>query len=90
MEFRVTRMCAVLEVSRSGYYDWCGRRESRRRGRDRVLIKEIRHVHESHKEAYGTVKTWLALNEVGIRCGKHRVARLRSLAGIETRRTQRF
>ncbi len=83
-------MCEVLEVSRSGYYDWCGRGESRRHGQDKVLIKQIRKVHESHKEAYGTVKTWLALNEVGILCGKHRVARLRSIAGIETRRRQRF
>ena len=64
MEFRVTRMCEVLEVSRSGYYDWYGRGESRRNGQDKVLIKQIRKVHESHKEAYGKVKTWLALNEV--------------------------
>ncbi len=90
MEFRVSRMCEVLEVSRSGYYDWCGRGESRRNGQDKILIKQIRIVHESHKEAYGTVKTWLALNEVGIICGKHRVARLRSIAGIETRRRRRF
>ena len=83
-------MCEVLEVSRSGYYDWCGRGESRRNGQDKILIKQIRIVHESHKEAYGTVKTWLALNEVGIICGKHRVARLRSIAGIETRRRRRF
>ena len=83
-------MCEVLEVSRSGYYDWCSRGESRRSVRDKVLIKEIRKVHERNKEAYGTVKTWLTLKEVGVACGKHRVARLRSLVGIETRRVQRF
>ncbi len=48
-------MCQVLEVSRSGYYDWFGRGESRRSVQDKVLIKQIRKVHESHKEAYGTV-----------------------------------
>ncbi len=66
-------MCQVLEVSRSGYYDWCGRGESRRSVRDKVLIKEIRKVHETHKEAYGAVKTWLTLKEVGVACGKHGV-----------------
>jgi len=83
-------MCQVLEVSRSGYYDWCGRGESRRSVQDKVLIKEIRKVHERHKKAYGAVKTWLTLNEAGVACGKHRVARLRCLVGIETRRVQRF
>ncbi len=83
-------MCEVLEVSRSGYYDWSGRGESRRRAQDKVVIKEIRKVHESYKEAYGAVKTWLTLKEAGVTCGKHGVARLRSLVGIETRRVQRF
>jgi len=83
-------MCQVLEVSRSGYYDWCGRGESRRSVQDKVLIKEIRKVHERNKKAYGAVKTWLTLNEAGVACGKHRVARLRCLVGIETRRVQRF
>ncbi len=32
-EFRVTRLCAVLHVSRSGYYAWQGRPESRARNR---------------------------------------------------------
>ena len=62
-------MCEVLEVSRSGYYDWCSRGESRRSVRDKVLIKEIRKVHERNKEAYGTVKTWLTLYEVGVAGG---------------------
>ncbi len=90
MEFRVVRMCQVLEVSRSGYYDWCGRGECRRSMGDKVLIKEIRKVHEGNKEAYGAVKTWLRLKEVGVACGKHQVARRRSLVGIESRRVQRF
>ncbi len=57
IEFRVVRMCEVLEVSRSGYYDWCGRGESRRSVQNKVLIKEIRKMHESYKEAYGAIKS---------------------------------
>jgi len=44
-EFDITRMCQVLQVSRSGYYDWAGREESDRSQRDRVLLKEIRKIH---------------------------------------------
>lgn len=89
-EFKVLRMCQVLRVSRSGYYDWCTRPESKRRRRDKVLLKEIRKVHEVNKQAYGAVKTWRALRGLGVACGKHRAARLRRLAGIEARRMKRF
>jgi transposase InsO family protein len=83
-------MCRVLQISRSGYYDWRARPESKRSREDRALLVEIRRVHYSHKQAYGAVKTWLALNRDGISCGKNRVARLRSLAGIETQRKRKF
>ena len=83
-------MCKVLQVSRSGYYGWRDRPESERRRQERALLVEIRKVHESSREAYGAVKTWRALRRAGVACGKHRVARLRSLAGIEARRKRKF
>jgi putative transposase len=52
-EFDVKRMCQVLQVSRSGYYDWAGREESRGSQQDRVLLKEIRKIHQETKEPYG-------------------------------------
>ncbi len=57
-EFDVKRMCEVLQVSRSGYYDWAEREESKRSQQDRVLLKEIRKIHQETKEAYGATKTW--------------------------------
>ena len=89
-EFELKRMCQVLQVSRSGYYDWARRQESNRSQRDRTLLKEIRKVHEETKEAYGANKTWRTLNQSGMACGKHRVARLRRQAGIEARRKRKF
>ena len=89
-EFRIRRMCDALRVSRSGYYGWQVRPESKRSQQDRVLIAEIRKVHERNRQAYGAVKTWRALQEAGVECGKHRVARLRRLEGIEARRKRKF
>jgi len=89
-EFELKRMCQVLQVSRSGYYDWARRKESNRSQRDRTLLKGIRKVHEESKEAYGATKTWRTLNQSGMMCGKHRVARLRRQAGIEARRKRKF
>lgn len=83
-------MCQVLQVSRSGYYDWARRKESQRRQQDRLLLKEIRRIHQESKETYGTTKTWRALKDSGMVCGRHRVARLRRQAGIEARRRRKF
>ena len=89
-EFHVTRMCQVLQVSRSGYYDWQGRKECERSRQDGVLLKKIRKIHLEMKEAYGATKTWRTLQQSGTVCGKHRVARLRRAAGIEARRKRKF
>ena len=89
-EFELMSMCRVLQVSRSGYYDWARRKQSQRSKQDHVLLKEIRRIHQETKEAYGTTKTWRALKQSGKVCGKHRVARLRRLAGIEARRKRKF
>lgn len=89
-EFSVKRMCQVLEISRSGYYDWQGRQPCERRRRDEVLLNEIRKIHQDTQEAYGAIKTWRALKAAGIGCGKHRVVRLRRLAAIEARRKRKF
>lgn len=89
-EFELMSMCRVLQVSRSGYYDWARRKQSQRSKQDHVLLKEIRRIHQETKEAYGTTKTWRALKQSGKLCGKHRVARLRRQAGIEARRKRKF
>jgi putative transposase len=89
-QFKVSRMCEAFEVSRSGYYSWRDRKESKRAGENRTVLAEIHKVHEQNKQAYGAVKTWRELRARGVDCGRHRVARLRRAAGIEARRKRRF
>ena len=89
-EFGVKRMCQIFQISRSGYYDWARREESKHSQQDRVLLKAIRKIHQEMKEAYGAIKTWRTLQGSGTVCGKHRVARLRRQAGIEARRKRKF
>ena len=83
-------MCEVFEISRTGYYNWRDRKESKRAEENRTVLAEIHKVHEQNRQAYGTVKTWRELKAKGMSCGRHRVARLRRQAGIEARRTIRF
>ncbi|KPI22025.1 Integrase catalytic region [Actinobacteria bacterium OK006] len=50
--FGVQRICRVLQVSRSGYYQWIGGAKSRqeRQAADDALLVEIREIHTEHKE----------------------------------------
>jgi len=88
--FKVGRMCAVLGVSRSGYYEWRDRPLSRRARANLHLLQTIRRVHAEAREAYGAYKTWRVLRARGVACGRHRVARLRRDHGIEAKRQRRF
>ncbi len=83
-------MCEALGVSKSGYYAWKTRPPSRRELFNKSLTEEIRQIHIESRENYGTVKTWKTLRIKGINCGKHRVARLRKINGIESKRRKRF
>ena len=87
---RVGRLCQVLRVSRSGYYAWRTRPASARSQANGQLLDAMRSLHAQTKERYGAVKLWHALHAAGIRCGRHRVARLRRRHGMTARRVRRF
>ena len=89
-QFRVSRMCVVLQVSRNGYYDWRDRPESKRSKENRTALSQIREVHARSREAYGAFKTCQELMARGFQWGRHRIAKLRRLAGIEAKRKRRF
>lgn len=83
-------MCRVLRVSRSGYYEHDTRVPSVRSQVDSDLTQQIAQIHRQYRACLGALKTWQVLRQRGIVVGKHRVARLRRVAGIEARRKQRF
>jgi putative transposase len=89
-QFRLAAMCRVLKVSRSGFYDWASRQPSQRSQDDDALTAHIEQIHAQYRQATGILKTQTLLQKRGIEAGKHRIARLRQIAGIETRRKKRF
>ena len=88
--YPVRRLCRVLRLSRSGYYAERHRPESCHAREDRRLLVHLHAAHRESRAAYGAVKLWRALQQRGIACGKHRVARLRRQAGLVARRVRRF
>jgi putative transposase len=89
-EHRLTRLCQTLGVSRSGYYAWRRRPASARTRANEQLLEQLQQLHRQTKARYGAVKMWHALLAAGVPCGRHRVARLRRVHGLEAQRTRRF
>jgi putative transposase len=88
--FRVGRMCRLLNVSRSGFYSWLRRPESRRSRENRALEDKIRVYHAASHGIYGSPKIHKDLTDDGIKCGKNRVARIMREAGIRSRIKKKF
>ncbi len=89
-QFSVRRMCAVLGVSRGGYYDWCGRTVSQRAREDRRLTVHIRSIFRESRNNYGSPRIHEQLRRRKIRCSRKRVARLMKQEGLQARRRRRF
>ena len=83
-------MCRLLEVSRSGYYDWHDRPESLRAKRHRSLTIKIRRAHITSRQLYGSPRIHGELVEQGERVGKNTVAFLMREAGIQSKVHRRF
>jgi len=73
----IRELCEIFGVSRSGYYASKRSTPSSRAIEDQIILKEIRVLHaHRHMKAYGSPRMTKELNDRGIVCGRHRVARL--------------
>lgn len=79
----VTEMCRVLDVSRSGFYDWHGRGPSDRELSDRRLAIEIEAIWECSDRTYGAPRVHRWLCKQGFVVGHNRVARIMAVNGWE-------
>lgn len=88
-EYGMQRMGRVLGVSRSGYYAWRSRAESRRAQANEKLLVQIREEHHLSRKTYGSPRIHAALKHKGITCSRKRVARLMHLDQLAARRARR-
>jgi transposase InsO family protein len=88
--YPVQRLCAVLGVAASGFYDWVRRQPSQRQQANEALALRIREIHEASRQTYGYPRIHAELCEAGEVVGKHRIARLMTRMGLKTRGQRRF
>ena len=74
--FAIEKMCKVLKVSRSGYYQWLSRKPSARKVENQRIKERIREIYQASKKRYGSPKVTQELSHQGIRVSRPRVARI--------------
>ena len=88
--FAVTRMCDMMNVSQSAYYDWLKRPESARSIEDRRLGEEVKKIHKKSRKTYGTRRIRQELVEDGEAVSRKRIGRLMKQQGLESKSRRKF
>ena len=85
-------MCQVLGVSKSGYYGWLARPESKRAKRSRKIREAVKQVYEESGQIYGSYKIAeeLQTNERLETACRNTVAKAMQELGIKSRVSRKF
>ena len=75
-QFPVRPLCSLLEVSPSGYYQWCQRTPSPRARANQKLLRHIQKAFDQSRQTYGSPRITHCLKRKKLRCSENRVARL--------------
>ena len=89
-EFSVTDLCAVLHVSREGYYKWKKCKITKHKLRDKELLVQIKAIFTEYKRRYGAPRIHDELKDRSIKCSRKRVARLMSENSIRAKAARKF
>lgn len=86
----IRQLCSALDVSTSGYYDWCNRAKSPRVLENQRLLTLIKCHHASSNETYGSPRIHKDLVAEGEVVNIKRVARLMREADVVPKAARRF
>ena len=89
-KYGVAVMCGLLQVSKSGYYQWLNRRPSKRVLEEGRLEVEIKAAHQRTRETCGPERLQHELQERGVKVGICRIRRIRKKLGIRCKQKRKF
>jgi len=87
--YSTKRLCKLLNVSRSGYYDWLTRQLSNRAKSNHALAGKIERLFNQHKGRYGSPRIYASLKRSGEQVSQYRVERLMREHKLVAGRTKR-
>ena len=88
--FPISKLCKVMKVTRSGYYNWRRRPHSERTEANKALIPLVLQIHIESGATYGSRRMARALRAMGISCGRSRARTLMRIADIIVKQKRKF
>jgi transposase InsO family protein len=88
--YAVRRMCRVLKVSPSGYYDWDGRAPSVREQARQHLDERVRAVFAAEKSRIGSPRVSRRLKAQGHLAGHNQVAESMARQGLRAKGARKY
>jgi putative transposase len=85
-EFNLEVMLRMLEVSKSGYYEWQRRPESKRMNKRKNLSFKIKTIFENSRKTYGITRIHACLCDENESCSRPRVAGIMRELGLQGKR----
>jgi putative transposase len=89
-EYRLGKMCKMLEVSRSGYHNYVRRKMSQRQLENQMLLERIRRIHHLSRGLYGSPKIYQELRKLGLNYNKKRIVRIMRINGIRAKTKRKY
>jgi putative transposase len=88
--FPVEKMCCVLDVSRSGYYDWYERPESKRELESKEILKIAKNSYQECRGICGLDKMLEDVKEKFPKCSRKRLYRIQKENKLYSIRKRKF
>lgn len=88
--FPVEKMCQILEVSRSSYYDWKDRAPSKRELENKKILEVAKKSHEAAHGVYGLDKILADVREVYPKCSRKRLYGIQKANQLYSKRKRKF
>ena len=90
LQFSLTRMAKLFDISISGYYDWLNRGISKRKQHHNRCELLVKSAHMDTKESYGHERLHQHLTSQGHYISPYMVRQIKQEHGIYCKRHKRF
>lgn len=90
IDYKITPLCKLLNVSRNGYYNWRDRPDSERDQYNKKLLVAMLRIQDHVKGTYGSPRMTVALNRKGYTVCENTVATHMQRHNIRAKMERRF
>lgn len=89
-EFPVDKMAKIFKVSRSGYYKFVNKKESKRSIYNKKLVEKIKSIYKKKRQVYGSPRIHMALKQQGEQCSRIKIAKLMAKNNIKAKTRKKW